>query len=123
MKPLPPYGKRLKKRMKNGPPINNGVNIYTSWHMGEIIPHGVTFPADFEPQDFDWSFLAGQEISLINTERYVQYKTLINLSVLLVESGVKSVGLIDGDHPLHWYVPETPEIQVEQQKLQNGGTG
>jgi len=107
-KKLPPYGKQLKERMRSGYQPKNGVNIYTSWNMGRVIPHGVTFPPDALPTDYDWSFLAGQEITLTNTERYAEYETLKKLAVLLVQSGAKSVGLNDGNaHPLHWFLPRS----------------
>jgi len=106
-KKLPPFGKQLKKRMQSGWQPTNGVNVYTSWHMGRGIPHGVTFPPDADPNEYDWSFLAGQEISLINTECYAEYEILKQLAILLVQSGVKNVGLISGDHTLQWFVPET----------------
>ena len=106
MKPLPPYGKRLMRRMKVGYQPTNGVNIYTSWNMGKVIPYGVTSPLDALPNDFDWSFLAGKDISLINTESYADYKILKRLAVVLIQSGAKRVGLIDLDHPLQWFVPE-----------------
>jgi len=109
-KKLPPYGKQLKERMTKGYHPTNGVNIYTSWNMGHNYYHGVTFPPEADPNEYDWSFLAGQEISLINTESYADYKTLKQLAVLLVQSGVKRVGLIDLDHPLQWYVPEMKEV-------------
>ena len=106
-KKLPPFGKQLKERMRKGYRLKNGVNIYTSWNMGKVIPHGLTFPTDALPNDFDWSFLAEQEISLINTEGYADYETLKELSTLLIKSGVKSVGLVDPDHALHWYLPRS----------------
>ena len=109
-KKLPPYGKQLKGRMHSGYRPSNGVHIYTSWNMGRVIPHGVTFPPDADPNEYDWSFLAGQEISLINTESYADYETLKELAVLLVKSGVKCVGLIDVDHPLQWFVPEAKGV-------------
>ena len=51
-----------------------------------------------------------KEISLINTEGYAAYETLKQLAVLLVQSGVKSVGLIDAEHPLQWFIPETKGV-------------
>jgi len=108
-KKLPPYGKQLKERMRSGYQPKNGVNIYTSWNMGHNYHHGVTFPPEALPNDFDWSFLAGQEVSLINTEGYADYENLKQLAVLLVQSGVMRVGLIDLDHPLQWFVPEIKE--------------
>lgn len=105
-KKLPPYGKRLKQMMQNGYQPNNSVYIYTSWNMGHNYYHGVTFPPESNPDDYDWSFLAGQRISLINTGSYADYDKLKELAVLLVKSGVTRVGLIDLDHPLHWYIPE-----------------
>ena len=105
MKPLPPFGKRLKERMRKGYRPTNGVNIYTSWNMGRPYPHCITFPPEASPDDFDWSFLAGQEISLINTCGYADYEKLVGLSRLLVRSGVKRVGLIDPEHSLRWFVP------------------
>jgi len=110
MKPLPPFGKQLKKKMESGWRPKNGVNIYTSWAMGHNYHHGVTFPPEASPYEYDWTFLAGQDISLINTESYADYQILKELAVLLVKSGVKSVGLIDVDHPLQWFVPEVKEI-------------
>ena len=111
MKPLPPFGKRLKERMRKGCRPTNGVNIYTSWNMGKVISHGVTFPPEASPDEFDWTFLAGQEISLINTESFADYEKLKELAVLLVKSGVKSVGLDDGvEHPLQWYVPKVKGV-------------
>ena len=110
MKTLPPYGKQLKERMRSGYQLTNGVNIYTSWNMGKNIPHGITFPPEAKPNDFDWTFLAGQEISLINTNGNADYETLKELAVLLVKSGVKNVGLIDAGHPLLWFVPEIKEV-------------
>jgi len=104
--PLPPFGKQLKERMQKGYRPKNGVYIYTSWDMGRVIPHGVTFPPDDDPNEYDWLFLAGQEITLINTESYAEYEILKRLAVVLVQSGVKRVGLIDQDHPLQWFVPE-----------------
>jgi len=109
-KKLPPFGKQLKTRMLKGYRPKNGVNIYTSWNMGRVIPHGVTFPPDATPNEYDWSFLTGQEISLINTESYADYETLKELAVLLVKSGAKSVGLIDIEHPLQWFVPEVEGV-------------
>jgi len=109
-KKLPPFGKRLKERMTKGYHPTNGVNIYTSWNMGKVIPHGVTFPPEALPNEYDWSFLAGQEISIVNTEGYGDYEILKQLAVLLVQSGVKRVGLIDLDHPLQWFVPEVKGV-------------
>ena len=106
MKKLPPFGKQLKAKMQSGWRPPNGINIYTSWTMGQNFHHGVTFTPDALPDDFNWSFLSGQRISLINTGGYADYEKLKYLAVLLVKSGVKSVGLIDLDHPLQWYVPE-----------------
>ena len=105
-KPLPPYGKRLKERMRKGYRPTNGINIYASWENGRVIPDAVTFPPDATPNEFNWTFLAGQEISLINTESLAEYEKLKELAELLIQSGVKSVGLIDLDHSLHWYLPE-----------------
>lgn len=107
MRKFPPFGKRLKERMIKGYRPRNGINIYTSWNMGHNHNHGITFPPDSDPNEFDWSFLAGLEISLINTEYYAEYEKLKTLAVLLVKSGVKSVGLIDPDHSLHWYLPRS----------------
>jgi len=109
-KPLPPFGRVIKYRITKGYHPTNGVNIYTSWHMGRVIPHGVTFPPDALPNYYDWTFLAGQEISLINTEGFAEYEKLKDLAVLLVKSGVKSVGLIDVEHPLQWFVPEVKGV-------------
>lgn len=110
-KPLPPFGKQLKERMRKGYRPPNGINIYTSWNMGHNHHHGVTFPPDALPDDYNWTFLAGQNISLINTEYYAEYEKLKTLAVLLVKSGVKRVGLDDGiRHPLQWYVPEVKGI-------------
>ena len=104
-KKLPPFGKRLKERLRSGYQPTNGVNIYTSWKIKSVL-HAVTFPPDAQPDDFDWTFLKGQEISLINVDDTADYETLKELAVLLVKSGVKSVGLVDINHPLQWYVPE-----------------
>jgi len=109
-KRFPPFGKQLKERMRKGWQPPNGINIYTSWNMGHNYYHGVTFPPDALPNDYDWSFLAGQDVSLINTESYADYEILKQLAVLLVKSGVMRVGLIDLDHPLQWYIPETKEV-------------
>lgn len=109
-KQLPPYGKKLMRRMRSGYRPTNGINIYTSWNMGRLIPHGITFPPEASPNDFDWTFIAGQEISLINTEGYAAYETLKQLAVLLVQSGVKCVGLIDAEHHLQWFIPETKGV-------------
>jgi len=110
-KKLPPFGKQLKERMRSGWQPTNGVNVYTSWDMGKVIPHGVTFPPEASPDEYAWSFLVGQEISLINTESYADYEKLKELAVLLVKSGAKSVGLNDGNaHPLLWFVPEIKEV-------------
>lgn len=105
-KKLPPYGKQLKERMRSGYQPTNGVNIFTSWSMGAPWPHCLIFPPGAGPDDYHWNFLAGQEISLINTESFTEYKILKQLAVILVQSGVKRVGLIDLDHPLHWFLPE-----------------
>ena len=105
-KKLPPFGKRLRKKMESGWQPTNGVNIYTSWNMGRPWPHCLTFPPEADPDKYDWSFLTGQEVTITNTERYVEYDILKNLAVLLVQSGVKSVALNDGDHPLEYFMPE-----------------
>jgi hypothetical protein len=105
-KQLPPFGKQLNKRILSGRWPTNGVNIYTSWDMGRVIPHGITFPPEASPDEYDWSFLVGQEISLINTESYADYEVLKQLAVLLVQSGVKCVGLIDINHPIQWFLHE-----------------
>ena len=105
-KSMPLHGRKLLNRIKKGKLPTNGVNIYTSWNVGRVIPHGVTFPPDALPTDYDWSFLTGQEISLINTEGFAEYEKLKELAVLLVKSGAKSVGLIDAEHPLQWFLPE-----------------
>ena len=109
-KKLPPFGKQLKERMQKGYRPKNGVNIYPSWKMGKPWLHCITFPPDSDPNEYDWTFLVGQEISLINTEGYADYEILKALAVLLVKSGVKSVGLIDVEHPLQWYVPEVKGV-------------
>jgi len=106
MKPLPPFGKRLKESIRKGCHPTNGINIYTSWNMSKPLLNAVTFPPDKLPDDYDWSFLAGQEISLINTEGYADYEKLKVLAELLVKSGARSVGLVDFKHPLHWFIPE-----------------
>jgi len=106
-KKLPPFGRQIKEKVQLGWQPPGGINIYTSWKMSRPLPHAVTFPPDASPDDYDWSFLVGQEISLINTEAAADYETLKALAVLLVKSGVKSVGLIDAKHPLQWFVPET----------------
>jgi len=67
MKPLPPFGKQLKTKMQSGWQPRNGVYIYPSWNMGRPYPHCITFPPEASPDDYDWSFLTGQEISLTNT--------------------------------------------------------
>jgi len=105
-KKLPPFGKQLKERMRSGYQPTNGVNIFTSWSMGAPWPHCLTFPPGANPDEFDWSFLTGQEVTITNTERYAEYDTLKNLAVLLVQSGARSVALNDGDHPLQWFLPE-----------------
>jgi len=105
-KKLPPFGKRLNERMRKDHQPTNGINIYTSWDGGRVIPDACTFPPDAQPSDFDWTFLTGQEISLINTNGRADYETLKELAVLLVKSGVRSVGLVDINHPLQWFVPE-----------------
>jgi len=110
MKPLPPFGKRFKKKMESGWQPSNGVQIFTSWNMGRPYPHCITFPPEASPDGYDWSFLAGQEISLINTESYAEYEILKQLALLLVQSGVKCVGLIDSDYPLQWFVPEVKGV-------------
>jgi len=94
------------RRMKEGYRPKNGVNIYTSWTMGHNYYHGVTFPPDSDPNEYDWIFLVGQVITITNTEGYAEYEKLKRLAVLLVQSGVKSVGLVDPNHPLQWYIPE-----------------
>jgi len=105
-KKLPPFGKRLKERITKGYHPTNGVNIYTSWKSSMSLLHTVTFPPEADPDDYDWTFLAGQEISLINTEGYADYEKLKALAELLVKSGAKSVGLIDPDQLLHWFMPK-----------------
>ncbi|MCZ6565211.1 MAG: hypothetical protein O6852_03650 [Gammaproteobacteria bacterium] len=109
-KKLPPFGKRLKERMRKGFYSTNGVNIYTSWNMGRPYSHCITFPPEASPDDYDWSFLTGQEISLINTNGNADYESLKELAVLLVKSGVKSVGLIDVEYPLQCFVPKVKGI-------------
>lgn len=109
-KKLPPFGKQLKEKMRKGYMPTNGVNIYTSWNMGRVIPHGITFPPEAQPDEYDWSFLEGQEISLINTESYADYEILKQLAVLLVKLGAKSVGLIDVEHPLQWFAPDVKGV-------------
>lgn len=109
-KRFPPFGKQLlKEMMRSGWQPPNGVNIYTSWSMGRPYPHCITFPPEASPDEYDWSFLTGQEISLTNTNGNADYETLKELAVLLVQSGAKSVALIDGDHPLQYFVPGTKE--------------
>ena len=110
MKPLPPFGKQLKTKMQSGYQPRNGVYIYTSWNMGRPYPHCITFPPEASPDDYDWSFLADQEITLTNTERCADYEILKRLAVLLVQSGVKSVALNDGDHPLQYFVPDVKGV-------------
>jgi len=41
------------------------------------------------------------------SESYADYEKLKELAVLLVKSGVKSVGLIDAEHALHWFLPRS----------------
>ena len=108
-KPLPPYGKNLIREISKGK-ITNGINIYTSWKNGKFFSNALTFPPDAQPGDFDWSFLVGQPISLINTEGAGDYETLKDLAVLLVKSGVENVGLIDVEHQLQWFVPEVEGV-------------
>ena len=54
-KPLPPYGKKVTRIIREGK-ITNGVNIYTSWKNGKFFSNALTFPPDAQPRDFDWSF-------------------------------------------------------------------
>ena len=105
-KRLPPYGKKLIREIGK---VTNGVIIYTSWTNGKNFPDTLTFPPDAQPGDFDWSFLVGQDISLINSDSNCNYETLKDLAILLVKSGVKRVGLIDVEHPLQWFLPEVEE--------------
>ena len=109
-KKLPPFGRRLLKNIQSGQNPTNGIIISTSWGFSKFVPNSITFPPDAQPRDFDWSFLVGQEISLINTEGAADYDVLKDLAVLLVKSGVKSVGLIDVDHPQEWFVPEVKGV-------------
>ena len=106
---LPPYGKNLIREISKGK-ITNGVNIYTSWKNRKFFSNALTFPPDAQPGDFDWSFLVGQEISLINTESAADYEILKSLAVLIVKSGAANVGLIDLEHPLQWFVPEVEGV-------------
>ena len=112
LKPLPPFGRRLIERMRKGYRPKNGVNIYASWNMGKVIPHGITFPPEAQPDKYNWSFLEGQEISLINTKSFADYEKLNELAVLLIKSGAKSVGLVDLNNPLQWFVPEPKEVMT-----------
>jgi len=107
MKKLPPFGKQLFTRIRSN--LIKNVNIYTSWDMGKLLPHGITFPPDANPHEYDWTFLSGQQVSLINTNGAAEYEKLKKLAELLVKSGAESVGLIDPDHGLHWYLPERIE--------------
>jgi len=105
VKPFPSYGRRMFQRMKTGWHPTNGVNVYTSWRMARCFPHGVCFPPDARPDEFNWTFLAGQDITLINTEGRCDYDTLKKLAVIIIQSGAARVGLVDADHPLEWFVP------------------
>ena len=108
-RPLPPFGKQLKERMRKGYMPSNSVTISTSWYRGRSQLAGITFPPEASPGEFDWSFLAGQDICLFD-ENLCDYEKLKSLVVILVISGVKSVGLIVLDHPLQWYVPEVKGV-------------
>jgi len=109
MKRLPPFGKKVILAIKESR-ITNGIIIFTSWNEPKFVPNSITFPPDAQPADFDWHFLGGQDISLINTESAADYEKLKDLAVLLVKSGVKHVGLIDAEHPLEWFVPEVEGV-------------
>lgn len=78
--------------------------------MGRPWPHCLTFPPEAAPDEFDWSFLTGLEVTITNTERYAEYDILKNLAVLLVQSGARSVALNDGDHPLQYFVPKVKGV-------------
>ena len=108
-KPLAPFGKKVIRAIKEGQ-IKNGVNIFTCWKNGKFFSNALTFPPNAQPGDFDWTFLASQQISLINTNSSCDYEKLKDLAILLIESGAKEVGLIDVDHTLEWYFPELEGI-------------
>ena len=74
------------------------------------MPHAVCFPPESRPDDFDWRFLHGQDISLINTNSLADYHLLQELAELLIKSGAARVGLIDVGHPLQWFVPDRVEV-------------
>lgn len=104
---LPPFGNRLHNKLCQGWRPTNGINIYTSWETARGMQHGVCFPPELRPDDFDWRFLRGQDISLINTNSLADYRLLQELAELLIKSGAARVGLVDVDHPLQWYIPDT----------------
>lgn len=104
---LPPYGRRLKDKLLSGWRPTNGINVFCSWKTARSYPEAVCFPPGAVPSDFDWTFLAGQDISLINTSNNCDFTVLKELAVLLVQSGAARVGLVDDEHPLEWFVPDT----------------
>jgi len=105
MKKLPPYGRRLVMRMKAGWQPTNGINIFCCWKTARSFPEAVCFPPGASPSDYDWTFLAGQDITVINTESRCDYSMLWELAVMLVQSGAARVGLVDVAHPLEWFIP------------------
>jgi hypothetical protein len=107
-KSLPPYGKKVIRAIKDGQ-ITNGVNIFTCWKHSKNFPNAICFPSYAQPQDFNWSFLINQRISIINIDGISNYEALKRLAVLLVQSGSAEVGLIDPDHSLQWYIPDIKE--------------
>jgi hypothetical protein len=106
-KPLPPYGRRLKDKMLAGWRPTNGVNIFCCWKTARHFLEAVCFPPGADPLQYDWTFLAGQDISLINTSGNCEFEILREVAVLIVQSGAARVGLVDAEHPLEWFVPGT----------------
>ncbi len=115
-KPLPPFGKQLLSRIRNGKRPTNGVNVHCGYHAWERCRdffvagcNCILFPSDATPNQFDWSVLHGFEITVIHNPQepgHIERDVLENLCAEIVRAGAKAVGLVDPEYPLQWFIPE-----------------
>jgi len=113
---LPPYGGVLLSKMKNGHMPSNGICIhcgFKAWKRGSNLARVgcdvLVFPSNATPYDFQWYFLAGQDVTVIHSPQgcgALDRNVLETLCCELVLQGAKSVGLVDPEYPLHWFLPE-----------------
>jgi len=130
MKPLPPYGRMVNQY----PAKNNGLQIHCghaawnrarSWNgtVKNMEKYGVTnvvFPANKNPDDFNWSISRGKYPVILHNPMgrdRIEFSVLEYLAYALIKAGADRVMISDTTHlPAPIYVPATEKYEDRKYK-------